>query len=449
MKAVEANFLQFLKKSPQFIIPIYQRTYSWQERECQQLWDDIIRSGSDEKISAHFVGSIVYIEKGIYQVSTQTPLLVIDGQQRLTTISLILEAFARKVGNTEPFVGFSDVKIRHYYLTNPLEEDERKYKLLLTQTDKSTLLALIENKNMPRNKSIRIEENFNNFLEKIDSLNGNYEVLCKGLQKLLIVDISLNRDVDNPQLIFESMNSTGKELSQADLIRNYILMGLEPAAQETLYEDHWRPMEIDFGQEAYSSHFDRFMRHYLTIKTDDIPRINQVYENFKLYSQTLQIKKAGVTVLVSDIHTFSGYYCQMVLGKEPDEELAEAFQDLREFTIDVSYPFLMELYHDYKLGLLTKNELLQAIRMVESYVFRRAVCNIPTNSLNKTFATFGRAIKKDRYLESIKAHFIALPSYRRFPNDEEFKKEIKVAYSGHVTHQKRSMPHSKNEIITG
>jgi uncharacterized protein with ParB-like and HNH nuclease domain len=241
MKATEARLLDFLKKSPQFIIPIYQRTYSWVESECQQLWDDIIRTGQEDDISAHFVGSIVYIEKGLYQVSSQSPLLVIDGQQRLTTASLILEALAQGLGDTEPLEGFSAKKIRNYYLLNPLEDDEKRYKLLLTQTDKQSLLALVDQKPLPAEHSLRLKENYAFFKDKIKKLNGEFVSLCKGLAKLVIVDISLSRDQDNPQLIFESMNSTGRELSQADLIRNFILMGLDPGHQEQLYNDHWRP----------------------------------------------------------------------------------------------------------------------------------------------------------------------------------------------------------------
>src|SRR5438552_18971870 len=137
MKATEAKLLDFLKKSPQFVIPIYQRTYSWTEKECRQLWDDIVRTGSNDAVSAHFVGSIVYIEKGLYQVSSQSPLLVIDGQQRLTTVSLLLEALARALGEAEPLDGFSSKKLRNYYLLNPLEDGERRYKLVLSQTDKT------------------------------------------------------------------------------------------------------------------------------------------------------------------------------------------------------------------------------------------------------------------------------------------------------------------------
>ena len=281
MKATEANFLGFLKRSPQFVIPIYQRTYSWTERECGQLWEDILRTGGSDAIPAHFTGSIVYIEKGLYQVTSQSSLLVIDGQQRLTTVMLILEALGRHVGDGEPVDGFSAKKLRSYYLLNPLEEGERGFKLLLTQTDKQSLLALMQQKPEPTESSLRISQNFAFFQEQVRSLEATgLALLCKGLAKLTIVDIALSRDQDNPQLIFESMNSTGRELSQADLIRNFILMGLEPTHQTRLYEEHWRPMEIAFGQEAYGTHFDGFMRHYLTFKTGEIPNVRAVYEAF-------------------------------------------------------------------------------------------------------------------------------------------------------------------------
>ena len=250
MKATEAKLLDFLKKSPQFLIPIYQRTYSWGERECSQLWDDVLRAGRNDNISAHFVGSIVYVEKGLYQVSSQSPLLVIDGQQRLTTVTLLMEALARSLGDNEPLDGFSAKKLRNYYLLNPLEDGDRKYKLVLSQTDKESLMAIVDVQPAPKESSIRVEENFRFFKDKLASVSSEITAVCKGLAKIIIVDISLNRDQDNPQLIFESLNSTGRELSQADLIRNFILMGLEPQIQTKLYEQYWRPMEVDFGQEA-------------------------------------------------------------------------------------------------------------------------------------------------------------------------------------------------------
>jgi uncharacterized protein with ParB-like and HNH nuclease domain/predicted transport protein len=424
VKATEAKLLAFLQKSPQFIIPIYQRTYSWTDKQCRQLWDDILRAGSSDTIAVHFIGSIVYVEQGLSQVTHQAPLLVIDGQQRLTTVSLLLEALACALGDGEPVDGFSAAKLRHYYLSNPLEIGDRYFKLLLSQTDNASLKAVIKHTEQPKEPSLRVMQNFDLFAELLAERKGDLAPVCRGLAKLVVVDVALSRDQDNPQLIFESMNSTGKELSQADLIRNFILMGLEPGLQTRLYEEYWRPMEQDFGQEAYGTEFDSFMRHYLTVRTGDIPREREVYEAFKDYSRTTPVRDAGIEALVKDIRAFARYFCALALGSEQDATLGLAFHDLRELKVDVAYPFLLELYHDYAHGMLGPADFTAAVRLVEAYVFRRAICAIPTNSMNKTFATFGKALKKDRYLESIQVHFLTLPSYRRFPGDEEFRRDL-------------------------
>lgn len=423
MKATEAKLLTLLKKSPQFIIPIYQRTYSWTEKECRQLWDDILRTGGDAQVSAHFVGSVVYIEQGVYQVSSQSPLLVIDGQQRLTTVMLILEALARQVGDSEPVDGFSARKLRNYYLLNPEETGDQHYKLLLTQTDRDTLRALVRQSPLPAQHSLRISENFKLFTELVGALD-DVTPLCHGLLKLLVVDIALSRDQDHPQLIFESMNSTGRELSQADLIRNYVLMGLEPEHQTRLYEDHWRPMEVAFGQEAYGSHFDAFMRHFLTYRTREIPNVRDVYQAFKAYAGTPAVADRGVDALVADVRKLAEYYCRMALAQEMDKALAEAFQDLRELKVDVAYPLLLQLYEAYDTQALPASELREIVRLIEAYVFRRAVCAIPTNSHNKTFARLGASLLGPLSLQSVQAHLLTLPSYRRFPTDEELRRDI-------------------------
>ena len=424
MKATEAKLLAFLQKSTQFVIPIYQRTYSWTDKQCRQLWDDILRAGSSDTIAVHFIGSIVYVEQGLSQVTHQAPLLVIDGQQRLTTVSLLIEALARSLGDGEPVDGFSAAKLRHYYLSNPLESGDRYFKLLLSQTDNASLKAVIKNVEQPLEPSLRVTQNFDLFTGLLAEQKGDLAPVCRGLAKLVVVDIALSRDQDNPQLIFESMNSTGKELSQADLIRNFILMGLEPALQTRLYEEYWRPMELDFGQEAYGTQFDNFMRHYLTVRTGDIPREREVYEAFKDYSRTTPVRDAGIEALVKEIRAFARYFCALALGREQDAGLGMAFHDLRELKVEVAYPFLLELYRDYAIDTLSAADFATSVRLVESYVFRRAICAIPTNSMNKTFATFGKALKKDRYLESIQAHFLTLPSYRRFPADEEFRRDL-------------------------
>lgn len=427
MKASETSLLEFLRTAKQFAIPIYQRTYSWTEEQCLTLWHDILRIGSSGDVGAHFIGSVVYIRDDDFSVSSQSPLLVIDGQQRLTTVMLILEALARCLGTSEPYEDFSAETIRGYYLRNPLAKGERRFKLLLTQTDRESLLALMQQKPMPRDRSVRIERNFELFEKLIQALSDDLIPLCKGLEKLMIVDISLTRGQDNPQLIFESMNSTGLELTQADLIRNYILMGLDHDQQQELYQQYWHPMELSFGQEAYTAQFDSFMRHYLTVKTREIPKINAVYDAFKDYARESIGTESGFDNLVNflaDIHKYSDYYCRMHLDQEQDNQLQSVFRDLRELRVDVAYPFLLELYHDYASKVLSHGDFTSALKLVEAYVFRRSVCEIPTNSLNKTFRTLGRLIDRNRYLASLQEQFAEMPSYRRFPSDDEFTRAL-------------------------
>ncbi len=428
VKAQETNLLSFLKTASQFVIPIYQRTYSWEHVQCEQLWNDILRAGQKDDISMHFVGSVVYIQDGLVSISDSS-WLVIDGQQRLTTVSLLLEALARKLAVSGPVEGFSTQKIREYYLTNPLEEAARRHKLILSETDKETLIALVDGKKadeIPPPTSLRLIENFDYFERQIEKNLDILDVICRGIAKLAIVDVALTQGVDNPQLIFESMNSTGKALGQADLIRNFMLMGLQHDLQSHLYKFYWRPMERDFGQEGYSRYFDSFMRHYLTIQLGRVPRIEDVYDEFK------KIALAGAQLVenpeprLEEIARYSKYFCRIYLGKEEDRQLRERFTDIiLELRYTVATPLLLAFYNDYEHEkLLTRDEFLELLDIVESYVYRRQIVQIPTNSLNKTFAEFPKHIDKDRYLESAKAYLLMLPSYRRFPNDDEFSKSF-------------------------
>ncbi len=241
------------------------------------------------------------------------------------------------------------------------------------------------------------------------------------------MDVALARDQDNPQLIFESMNSTGRELSQADLIRNFVLMGQPPELQERLYTLHWRTMELAFGQEADScDEFSSFMRDFLTLQTGEVPMLDQVYDTFKAYARRPEIEQAGTESLLKDVHTVAWRYCRIVLGKESGPALHQGFFNLRELKVNVVNPLLLELYDDHEAGLLSHGEFLEALQLLESYVFRRAVCGIPSNSHQKTFATFSRSLRKENgsYLPSLKAHLLSLPSCRRFPSDTEFKRDI-------------------------
>ncbi|MCQ2947388.1 DUF262 and DUF1524 domain-containing protein [Helicobacter pylori] len=421
MKADAIKLLDFIGKSQekQFVIPIYQRVYSWEKEQCKQLWDDIVKTGGNDQTEGHFIGSIVFVHDGIY-TTNYNELLIIDGQQRLTTITLLFIALRDHLNDEDEFLEkFSHQKIQNRYLINSDEKGDKKFKLILSEPDRDTLLSLIDkDRRKPSEPSLKIMENFKLFEEWIRKNTDKLETIFKGLDKLMVVEISLERGKDNPQLIFESMNSTGKDLTQTDLIRNYILMGLEPEKQKIFYEKYWRAMEEDFKQNE--TLFDKFVRHYLTIKTKEIPNINKVYEAFKRYQQERGIE---TEVLLQDLQKYCGYFCQIVFKKEADKDLNKALSFLVDLEMDVVYPLLLELYSDYKDGVLSKQDFIPIIYLTESYICRRAVCGLSTNSLNKIFASFTKKINKDQYLESIKAHFLSLETTKgKFPKDSEFKK---------------------------
>jgi uncharacterized protein with ParB-like and HNH nuclease domain/predicted transport protein len=420
MKAAQAQFLKFLRTGEQFIIPIYQRTYSWETPQCEQLWNDIVHAATDDSVSGHFVGSVVYVEAGIYHVSGINQLLVIDGQQRLTTLTLLLTALAEYLRPTGPASGVTAEQITDHYLLNLHNHGEGRHRLLLTQSDRDTLIRLVDGLEAPEPVSRRILANYDFFKQKIERSGLDPAAIFHGLQKLVIVDISLDRTHDNPQLIFESLNSTGLELSQADLIRNYVLMGQAPGDMEALYRDYWFPMEQRFGHAEYTDLFDRFVRDYLTLRTRRIPNIREVYKAFKAH---VQASNASIPVLVADIARFSRYFVDIALEQEKDPELRDAVKDINTLRVDVAYPFLLEMYEHYAAGRLDRSGLLQILRLVESYVLRRVICGIPTNTLNKTFATLAQSLQPSTLVESLQAAFLRMDSYRRFPTDEEFIRE--------------------------
>lgn len=276
MVAEATPLLKFIKDNQknQLVIPIYQRLYSWEKEQCKELWDDIIKIGGNDKMDGHFIGSIVFVHDGIYSTS-HNELLIIDGQQRLTTITLLLTALRDHLSNE-----VKRKEIENHYLINSDKDGDKKFRLILSESDKDTLLSLIDkDRRKPSDPSSKIVENFKLFEEWVSNTD-KLETIFKGLEKLMIVEIALEKGKDDPQLIFESMNSKGMELAQTDLIRNYIVMETEVEKQEGFYNKYWRAMEEEFKQNK--KWFDRFVRHYLTIKTR-IPNINKVYAALKDY----------------------------------------------------------------------------------------------------------------------------------------------------------------------
>ncbi|WP_231167462.1 DUF262 and DUF1524 domain-containing protein [Helicobacter pylori] len=411
MVAEATPLLKFIKDNQknQLVIPIYQRLYSWEKEQCKQLWDDIIKIGGNDKMDGHFIGSILYVLDRI--THSNNALLIIDGQQRLTTITLLLTALRDHLSDE-----VKRKEIEDHYLINSDKDGDEKFRLILSESDKDTLLSLIDkNKRKPSEPSSKIVENFKLFEEWVSNTN-KLETIFKGLEKLMIVYIALKEGKDDPQLIFESMNSKGIELTQTDLIRNYIVMETEIEKQKGFYNKYWRAMEEDFKQNEKL--FDRFVRHYLTIKTREIPNINKVYVALKDYRQKEGI---GIEDLLKDLQKYCGYFCQIVFKKEANKDLNKALGFLVDLEMDVIYPLLLELYSDCNDGVLSKADFRRSIALIESYICRRAVCGLGTNSLNKVFPSFTKHIQKDQYFKSLEAHFGSLTEKQRFPNNDEFK----------------------------
>ncbi|GAA9355920.1 DUF262 and DUF1524 domain-containing protein [Helicobacter pylori] len=413
MKADATPLLKFIgdNQNNQLVIPIYQRLYSWEKEQCKQLWDDIVKTGGSDQIEGHFIGSILYVLDGI--THSNNILLIIDGQQRLTTITLLLTALRDHWSDKRK-------EIEDHYLINSDKDGDKKFRLILSESDKDTLLSLIDkDRRKPSEPSSKIMENFKLFEEWIRKNTNQLETIFKGLEKLMIVEIALEKGKDDPQLIFESMNSKGMELTQTDLIRNYIVMETEIEKQEGFYNKYWRSMEDELKQSKREDLFNKFVRHYLTIKTREIPNINKVYVAFKDYRQKERI---GIEDLLKDLQKYCGYFCRIVFKKESDKDLNKALGFLVDLEMDVIYPLLLELYSDYSDGVLSKDDFRRSIALIESYICRRAVCGLGTNSLNKVFPSFTKHIQKDEYFKSLKAHFGSLTEKQRFPNNDEFKK---------------------------
>lgn len=432
MQAGETTLNKLLNTSRQFIVPIFQRNYSWQKSQYEQLWFDILRASKFKEKQNHFIGSIVYIDMGTPAGRPQQ-LLLIDGQQRLTTISILLCAikdYVQKFNLETKLINLA--KIKNQFLYNSDEIDEDRYKLLLNVQDKETYIKLIDNTiftvNKPATNIIKCYEFFYERIEDFIKQYGQIDEIYAGIFKLSLVSISLDKDSDNPQMIFESMNSTGKDLSQTDLLRNYLLMDLTPEKQTRLYKTYWKPMEELFGEDIYKNDlnkFDYFIRDFLILKSDTghICKINNVYENFKRYYLDNNCEKFAV---LKDLFTYAKYYACIDLLQENDDELKLYWQEFKKLDSHVVYPFLLKLYDDYSRQILIKEDFKKILQVVISYLWRRAICEIPTNSLSKTFATLYQAVDKEDYVNSVIKAFVFKSSYKRFPSDYEVREKLQT-----------------------
>lgn len=344
--------------------------------------------------------------------------MIIDGQQRTTTLTLLLLALRDYAIANPADTTINAKRIDNMLLKNEYESGDERYKLLLTETDREILISLVESKPIADGTKSKLLDNYRYFVDKIAAKELLPAEIYESIGKLQIVNITLDRTMDDAQAIFESLNSTGKELSESDLIRNYVLMGLEPTEQTYVYEHMWRPMELMFSYETQDTLMDKFFRDYLTMKLTRIPKQGRVYDEFKLYH--LNCEFSTIRELCQDLLTYAKYYTDIVFARSSNPVLKGLYSDINDLRMEVSYPFLIKVHNDFAEHIITEDELLEILRLCISYVFRRSICDIPTNSLNKTFATLRNEIRQDDYLNSIKAFFILRDDYKEFPNDEKF-----------------------------
>ena len=415
MKADDISIEDFLSANKtRFIIPVYQRNYDWKEKNCQQLLDDIVGL-MDSTRKSHFLGSIVYVTNSDTDSIDLREYVIIDGQQRLTTATLFLKALHDSSDD-------NDLKeeILENFLINKRLSDKNKLKLKPIKKDDEAFQKLLKNDLDNINQNSNIYRNYLFFKNKIDIL-GNHKGIFKGFKKLFIVHIALNRRDDNPQLIFESINSTGVSLSQADLIRNFLLMDKEADEQNELFEMFWLKIEENLTSENISM----FVRDYLTMKQNKIPNKDDTYETFKHF---VNDKKIGTDELLAELLNFSKIYKTFLF--DSDEVYSTHLKNLRQLKTSTVYPFLLPIIQDYNEGSISQKELLNTFNIIESYVIRRMVCNKPTNALNKIFASLFVEIKSIQNFsyEKFSNYFVSILLSKKgsgtFPNNEEFRGEF-------------------------
>ena len=413
MKGSETKLVSYMQGSDKrFVIPVYQRNYDWKTENCKQLYDDlkkIIQRGR----KSHFFGSIV----SVHNDGEFNEYMVIDGQQRLTTISLLLLAMYNlmKHGVLKPQRGNLAEKIYKTYLIDEWQDDDTKIKLKPVKNDRTAFKKLFgeESEYIP-NSHLTI--NYQYFYSRMQKEELTLDELYDAVTRLEIINITLNKD-DNPQLIFESLNSTGVALSEGDKIRNFILMGLPTEQQNLFYEKYWNKIEVCTDYEVST-----FIRDYLSVKQQMIPAISKVYFTFKGYVEENETETES---LLQEMLNYAKWYEILLKGKTADKELNTCIYRLNRLETTVIRPFFLEVLRLQAAGKLSLADVKELFLYTENYLFRRTICDLPTNALNKIFLMLHREIirydgTEETYLEKFKYALCSKSDRGRFPDDTEF-----------------------------
>jgi uncharacterized protein with ParB-like and HNH nuclease domain/predicted transport protein len=424
LKAIDRHFTKLINGTTQFVIPVFQRDYSWKDGHCEQLWNDIVRVGLEPQSAGHFIGSVVYIPSGDTAAGF-TRWLLIDGQQRLTTVTLLLLALRDHLVATSWQPKNDDdptpKRIDAYFLRNSQEEGDRQQKLVLRRQDQVVLRSLLDGTPPSRDVESHVIENYEYFREKVASVDPS--TLYRGIGRLIVVDVALDRGADDPQMIFESLNSTGLDLSQADLIRNFILMRMDEKNQTRLYETYWRHIEDLFR--GAPNIFDSFARDYMTLRAKMTRQIraDQIYHEFRTFFRQRE-SDTSTDAELQNVLRFAGYYAAYCGTGPAAKTLLEPLARLNRLA-EVAAIAVMRLFEclSHKKT-LSEADMGKALALLESYVFRRSVCGLQSRAYNQLFPMVAQCISDESPLESLQVALAGGKESTRFPSDDEFRQEL-------------------------
>ncbi|MGB3346525.1 MAG: DUF262 domain-containing HNH endonuclease family protein [Candidatus Humimicrobiia bacterium] len=414
MKANDTTIRIFLEGSKQFMVPLFQRTYSWKNENIQRLWEDVEDTKSDHEIT-HFFGSIVTMPVPS-SASGVSKYVIIDGQQRLVTIFIFLAALRNKIIEIRPDYEKKD-EINELYLINKYHPED-KYKVVPTQADRHMFFEILDDFKLKTDGEHLITETYKFFRDKtsaIDELDELINLKDTILLKFSVVDIRLESG-DDPYLIFESLNATGTPLTQADLIRNYLFMRIGHSKQQEVYEKIWLPM-----QQKLKDYLERFIRHYLAMD-GNIPNFNKIYVTFKEIADESAKDEEDVINKMRELLKFSDYYHRFLYPEnEKEDKIGNYLEKFNKLEITISYPLLLRLYDDYVNKKLSSDDLSECLKSIETYIVRRAVCGIPTQALNRYFPTIFKSLDKTDIVISLKNKLKTEGGVRKMPADNEFE----------------------------
>lgn len=366
MKADSIHLFDFLGNGKTiFEIPVFQRNYEWNKDQCEQLFKDLVNAAKTD--TDHFIGAVVYVTETGSKMSHI--YRIIDGQQRLTSLTLLLKALADADNQDKD-------EIEEQYLSNKYLDANNHLKLKPVEHDYDAFVSVMNN--MEGSSPSKVIENYHFFQELIEKSNLSSSELYESMNHFTMVYIELSSDPseENPQVIFESLNSTGVSLLASDLVRNFLLMKLDSKFQSELYKKYWIRIERMFSTKV----FDEFIRHYLIMKTHKSVKRNSIYDNYKTF---YEVERLTSNEALADLYRFASFYSNLVNSRTGNFEFNQSLRHINMMESKVFFPYFMLLLDMVENGEIDQTYANELAHIVEDYLFRIKVCQMPTNRMNK------------------------------------------------------------------